>query len=267
MKVLKQLTGAVVVAVGLAIGLASSASAAPIPFGSDLAATPNALLSTNQTYVNNAGGSGAVPAGYVAPADGLITGWRLKGAGAGGSVFKFHVVRGNTSVYIGPNVDTGTNDGISATLPESVLVKQGDLIGVTNDSGVLARAIFRGAVPGATIRGWNPKLNASETRAPEFPASAFSLLIQADLDSAASICGGVQATIAGTASADVILGTAGNDVIVALGGDDIIKGLGGNDIICGGDGKDKLKGGAGKDKCFGGPGKDVFKKCEKAKQN
>ena len=271
---------------GLAAALmlsAGSAAGAPIPFGSDLAGTPSPDLGAqNFTAVNAAGGTGALPVGYSAPADGVVTGWRLKHAnGVGtGRLVRFHVVRGNTSIYKGPAVDIGTTNGISS-FPVSVLVKTGDHIGLTNDSGAVNRPFFA-ALAGATVRLWDPQLGDAETREPD-PVGGATLLIQADLDTAASVCGGAQATIAGTDNADVIFGTAGNDVIVALGGNDIVRGLGGDDIICGGDGDDKLKGGAGKDRldgeagrdklrggadkdyCNGGPQPDNAKKCEKVK--
>jgi uncharacterized delta-60 repeat protein len=69
-------------------------------------------------------------------------------------------------------------------------------------------------------------------------------------------CGGLKATIVGTAKRDVIRGTRRRDVIAALGGNDVVRGLGGNDVICGGKGKDRLIGGAGKDRLIGGAGRD-----------
>lgn len=72
-------------------------------------------------------------------------------------------------------------------------------------------------------------------------------------------CGGVAASVVGTAGRDVITGTAGDDVIVALGGDDTVAGGGGADLICGGAGADRLTGGGGADRLFGGPGDDVLR--------
>jgi PKD repeat protein len=69
-------------------------------------------------------------------------------------------------------------------------------------------------------------------------------------------CGGLAATIVGTAGPDALSGTAGRDVIHGLGGNDTINGLGGNDVICGGAGADVLRGGAGNDRLLGNAGND-----------
>lgn len=71
-------------------------------------------------------------------------------------------------------------------------------------------------------------------------------------------CGGVAATIVGTAAADTIEGTSGPDVIVGLAGNDTISGGGGNDRICGGEGNDTLNGGPGNDALFGDAGDDTL---------
>ncbi len=71
-------------------------------------------------------------------------------------------------------------------------------------------------------------------------------------------CGGMDATIIGTAGNDFLQGTDGPDVIHGLGGDDIIKGFGGDDVICGGSGNDTLRGGAGKDTLKGNRGNDTL---------
>jgi Ca2+-binding RTX toxin-like protein len=76
--------------------------------------------------------------------------------------------------------------------------------------------------------------------------------------SAAVTCGGLPATIVGTAGDDVINGTDGPDVIHGLDGNDSINGRGGNDVICGGNGSDNLNGGTGKDTLNGGGGNDTL---------
>ena len=83
-------------------------------------------------------------------------------------------------------------------------------------------------------------------------------LLLATSGTQAQTCGGLAATITGTAGADNLAGTAGPDVIVGLGGDDRIEGFGGNDVICGGDGNDDLLGGDGDDLLFGDNGDDVI---------
>jgi len=110
------------------------------------------------------------------------------------------------------------------------------------------------------------------------PRFRFVLLVTAGLTAAALTsapvaaaaarrCDGKEATIVGTARADLLKGTARRDVIVGLGGNDTIKGLGGNDRICGGKGNDTLLGGRdtdllrgdeGNDKLSGGSGQDYF---------
>lgn len=72
------------------------------------------------------------------------------------------------------------------------------------------------------------------------------------------LCGGVPATMVGTAGDDVLHGTEGDDVIAALQGSDRVYGHGGNDIICGGIGNDHLTGGLGFDVIYGAQGDDVI---------
>lgn len=76
---------------------------------------------------------------------------------------------------------------------------------------------------------------------------------------AVEFCRGWEATIVGTAGADVINGTDGKDVIKGLGGDDVIHGLKGADIICGDGGNDILYGDNGHDRLFGGSGNDELR--------
>lgn len=71
-------------------------------------------------------------------------------------------------------------------------------------------------------------------------------------------CNGLNATILGSESKDVIQGTSGDDVIVGGGGNDTIYGNGGNDTICGNDGADKIHGGDGHDVLLGGGGDDTI---------
>ena len=87
--------------------------------------------------------------------------------------------------------------------------------------------------------------------------SALALLALGVAPSAlAATCGGVPATIEGTAGDDVIPGTSGNDVIFGGSGNDTINGGDGDDIICGGNGVDSIDGGEGDDSIFGGHGSD-----------
>jgi Ca2+-binding RTX toxin-like protein len=74
----------------------------------------------------------------------------------------------------------------------------------------------------------------------------------------AYFCGGLEATIIGTAGDDTLTGTAGPDVIFALDGDDTVYGLGGPDTICGGPGNDMLHGGDDADWIHGNAGADTL---------
>ena len=158
----KRLSGAVLLTVGLALGVSSSASASPTPFGSDLAApVAGGGFGAGGMVDQRSGGAGALPAGYVAPADGVITGWRVKSAAqidAPNTLFRFNVVRGDTNIFKGPNVDIGTTDGVSATFPVVIAVQKDDTIGLSNESGVGGRSI-QGSTPGATaLASWRPPL-------------------------------------------------------------------------------------------------------------
>jgi subtilisin-like proprotein convertase family protein len=69
-------------------------------------------------------------------------------------------------------------------------------------------------------------------------------------------CAGWEATIVGTAGADVLTGTSGPDVIVAGAGRDTVRGGGGHDTICAGGGNDTVAGGGGGDLLIGDFGND-----------
>jgi hypothetical protein len=77
--------------------------------------------------------------------------------------------------------------------------------------------------------------------------------------SAAATCGGVTATIVGTAGDDTIKGTRRRDVIVAKAGKDTIAGRGGRDRICAGGGADSVDGGVGNDRLSGSTGNDAIR--------
>ncbi len=72
-------------------------------------------------------------------------------------------------------------------------------------------------------------------------------------------CGGLTATIVGTAGNDSLPGTAGPDVIDGLDGVDTISGLGGADVLCGGTGNDTILSGPENDRAFGEGGNDVVR--------
>jgi uncharacterized repeat protein (TIGR01451 family) len=69
-------------------------------------------------------------------------------------------------------------------------------------------------------------------------------------------CGGLTATIAGTAGNDVLSGTSGPDVIAALAGNDRVLSGPGRDVICAGAGSDFVGAGTAADRVSGGAGRD-----------
>jgi hypothetical protein len=71
-----------------------------------------------------------------------------------------------------------------------------------------------------------------------------------------TVCGGLAATLVGTAGNNRLVGTAARDIIHGLEGNDVLEGLGGNDLICGGPGNDLIRGGAGRDRILGEAGRD-----------
>jgi len=73
-------------------------------------------------------------------------------------------------------------------------------------------------------------------------------------------CRGVEATMLGTADADVLRGVLGRrEVILARAGDDLINARGGDNVICGGPGDDVIRGGRGENRVYGGPGDDSIR--------
>ena len=71
-----------------------------------------------------------------------------------------------------------------------------------------------------------------------------------------AMCGGLEATIVGSAGPDIIMGTDGRDVIVSFGGNDYIDAGAGSDVVCAGAGSDTVIGGEGDDILFGEQGAD-----------
>jgi Ca2+-binding RTX toxin-like protein len=221
----------------------------------------------NATEVNATGITSALPGGLTVPHDGTITGWRIELAGPGGTTetFRFRVIRGTSSVYLGPltNFTSTGSPTTSRTIAENVAVKQGDKIGLTEAGGGLIAVIYNNSFNGAAVIGnttqrWNSPLGEIETRDPDQTIADNSVAIQADLSFAT--CAGLPATITGTEGPEVIIGTPGNDVIAALGGNDFVKAGAGDDVVCGGGGSDKLVGGGGTDKLLGEAGRrDICK--------
>jgi len=138
------------------------------------------------------------------------------------------------NAFYGYVLQSGPADGTgSTTSTDSGDVARGWAVSVSNSSGAAAREFKAFAIC------------TGDAAAPPKPV-------------AVARCGGLKATIVGTARADVLRGTPRADVIAGLGGNDIITGLGGNDTLCGGVGNDTIDGGPGNDILDGGPGNDTL---------
>jgi Tol biopolymer transport system component len=132
------------------------------------------------------------------------------------------------------------------------------------------RAVFSVAPTGRSLTQLTPLFatGSQSLSGPEFTSNSRYVVYRADQDvvgqtelfavATGARCGGLLATIVGTAGPDVLEGTRSDDVIVGLAGNDRIDGRGGRDVICGGSGRDALTGGRGPDRLFGGPGKDTL---------
>jgi Ca2+-binding RTX toxin-like protein len=292
-----------IAAISALVSLAAFGATAPsasgthtVRFGVDLAnVTPvSGAFSELDTVANTGGSVNVLPAGMTVPEAGVITQWRVKTGAATNFPVQFRVMRGHTSIYLGPAVTIDPAGVEIVSFPENVAVQAGDSIGLTRVTGNFAVPIWLNS---NTSDVWFGTLGANETRSPEDPNAAVSLAIQADLAPphpsaappdpkslpAAATCRGLPATIVGTQGDDALNGTAKRDVVSLGVGNDTFTGGAGNDLICGGDGDDVVRGGAGKDnlfgeagndvlkggkgadKCVGGPGADVAKKCEKVR--
>ncbi len=84
------------------------------------------------------------------------------------------------------------------------------------------------------------------------------VIVGLDPGAGALLCAGLEATIVGGPTGEVLNGTNGNDVIFAGGGDDIVNSGNGHDVVCGGFGDDTITGGNGNDTLHGGDGNDTI---------
>lgn len=87
-------------------------------------------------------------------------------------------------------------------------------------------------------------------------AAALAVPISSADAAAKPRCGGLRATIVGTAGDDVLRGTRGKDVIVGRDGNDRIEGRGGADVVCAGTGNDRVTVKGRRSRVRGGPGED-----------
>jgi hypothetical protein len=83
------------------------------------------------------------------------------------------------------------------------------------------------------------------------------VIVGLDPGAGALLCDGLEATIVGGPTGEVLNGTAGDDVIFAGGGDDTVNAGNGHDIVCGGFGDDTVDGGNGNDTLHGDDGDDT----------
>jgi hypothetical protein len=162
----------------------AGSQAATATIGSNLAATPTgAVLSTDGIVNTSITPGAAAPGGALITANGTITGWRVKTGVGGATGFKFTVVRGNTAVYIGNEVNVLPAGGISTTFPENAVVQPGDKIGVIVPGLADSVPILTGGL--GTMAFWSNALTLNETRAPDGNDSSH-LLLQADFETPAS---------------------------------------------------------------------------------
>jgi Ca2+-binding RTX toxin-like protein len=84
------------------------------------------------------------------------------------------------------------------------------------------------------------------------------VIVGLDPGAGALLCGGLEATIVGGPTGEVLNGTNGNDVIFAGGGDDVVNAGNGHDVVCGGFGDDTIDGGNGNDTLHGEDGDDTI---------
>lgn len=97
---------------------------------------------------------GSSPGSLVAPADGTVTGWRVKGAAAGVGAVRLHVVRslgGDKYIGIADTPPAGALDGIGSNSGGAAPLQAGDVLSVTVDKrgGSGAAAVMYRATPDA----------------------------------------------------------------------------------------------------------------------
>jgi hypothetical protein len=277
-------------AVGLAatvlalLGLPATGQAST-QFGSNLTGGNGAVFACDAacTLWNSSLPAADTAGTLSAPADGVITSYTLKDAGATENAWAsvhLRVARtqdgGKTWSGLGasfPDV-TPTADGSVQTFVTRVPVGAGDFIGLETLGGQSIRAGLA-----------NPMANLNLLIGDAFPHDGSSIPPDSNIPSALALratlepdadrdgfgdetqdrskgpkepaaCAPSRATIVGTIGPDALTGTPGRDVILGLSGRDSIRGLGGADVICGHDGRDLIKGGAGRDRLIGGAGAD-----------
>jgi len=289
--ILKRLPVAVVAAALL--GVPSGAGAATATLGAVAPAnTPaNCSACTDfQLTTHPSSPSYIVPAGSW-----TITSWSARGrpAGGGNGTGRLRVFRPvGTNLYrvVAESTDATIAENAAPSIPTSLPVQQGDLIGLRTGSVSPVVDYYASPLPGDAIAGALGDPAPGQTVGPggdypSFTDSPFRINVSAVLTSAtsATTCKGRPVTILGTPGGDELIGSSGPDVIAAKGANDKVRGRGGNDVICGGGGEDTLKGGPGNDelygqgakdklvgggatdKCVGGKASDKAKGCETAK--
>jgi hypothetical protein len=186
---------------------AADARASTVTVGSPLTGT---FFST--ATCGNAGGCtrantalGDVGANVTSPVSGAVVRWRI--AGNYGGTFKLRVLHpASSGQFTGagtsaPMTATGTT---TLTIPTSLPIQAGDLIGVDYGSG---HHLSDASVPGSAFSEWAPALPDGSTLGPGPPSSGLELLFNADVQpppgiiavspASGSISGGTITTIYG----------------------------------------------------------------------
>jgi hypothetical protein len=168
-----------VVTAAIAMLLGSTAEAADVTIGSDLAGPANTnicVAGISCTYVQTSGGAPVA----VSPVDGTVTRWRLKAGSTGGTV-KLRVLRpaGTNFAAVASSVtQTVTSD--MNTFSTSLPIKAGDVVALDNSTSGL---YFTNAssVALALVKYFQPALGDGATGAPNNQRVNVELLMNADV--------------------------------------------------------------------------------------
>ena len=270
----------------------STISGNSAPVGGGVANQGNATVTNSTLSGNSVGGSGG---GVINGGNLTVTNSTLSGnsATAGGGVantgaitLNRTLVSGNTA-SIGPEIRnigittpdnfnlfghsgvagvSGFTPGVTDVVPGAAVMLNNILSPLANNGGpTLTHALVTGS-PAVDASPANGDCQPTDQRGITRPQGAacdigafeFTAVTPPPLPppQTPSVCGGVAATLVGTAGNDRLVGTAARDIIAGLEGNDVLLGLGGNDLICGGPGNDLIRGGAGRDRLLGEAGRD-----------
>ena len=269
----------------------STISGNSAPVGGGVANHGNATVTNSTLSGNSVGGSGG---GVINGGNLTVTNSTLSGnsATAGGGVANTGAITLNRTLVSGNTAPTGSEianfatiipdnfnlfgfsgvagvsgfaPGVTDVVPGAGVILDNILSPLANNGGpTLTHALVTGS-PAVDASPANGDCQPTDQRGITRPQGAacdigaFEFTVMPPTlpsPQTPSVCGGVTATLVGTAGNDVLVGTAARDIIAGLGGDDVLQGLGGNDLICGGPGNDLIQGGAGRDRLLGEGGRD-----------